>query len=156
MKKCYQAIAAISENYAISYKNKIPWCLPEDMQWVKKITTGQIIVMGRKTFESIGKPLPNRENIVLTKSSNFLKIKGITALSNIEQISQIKTKKRIIIFGGSDIYNIFIPYCKELFITHVKRKVKGDKFFPIFKHMFKINSIIKENDAMKIIHYCAK
>src|SRR2546427_8450852 len=98
------AIAAMSLNRVIGAGNKIPWDLPEDFQWFKKMTTGHIIVMGRKTFESIGKPLPNRTTIVLTRSP--APIPGVTTISDLSQLaapSPAMAGREIFICGGAQI-----------------------------------------------------
>src|ERR1041385_7037690 len=100
--KPFKAIAAMSLNRVIGAGNKIPWHLPEDFKWFKKMTTGHIIVMGRKTFESIGKPLPNRTTFVLTRSSE--PITGVEIFSSLDQINSLlgeNDERTIFICGGA-------------------------------------------------------
>jgi dihydrofolate reductase len=101
------------------------------------MTTGHIVVMGRKTFESIGKPLPNRMNVVLTRST--FSIPGVQVISDLAQLgsSQFSSAGRdIFICGGAEVYRQALPSCSDLFLTLVKRVVEGDTFFPEFEHQF--------------------
>ncbi|MDB6016493.1 MAG: Dihydrofolate reductase [Pedosphaera sp.] len=95
--KHFKAIAAMSENRVIGQGNKIPWHLPEDFKWFKKMTTGQVVVMGRKTFESIGKPLPNRETIVPSRS--HFQHAGVRTVSDLAEVDLIHTARQVFIFG---------------------------------------------------------
>src|SRR5205807_3380173 len=121
----------MSLNRVIGAGNKIPWHLPEDFKWFKKMTTGHIIVMGRKTFEAIGKPLPNRTTIVLTRSS--LQISGAETISGLDEIESHvapNDAREIFICGGAQVYQRALPLCSDLYLTLVKRTVEGDAFFP--------------------------
>src|SRR4051812_22703429 len=125
-----KAIAAMSLNRVIGAANKIPWHLPEDFQWFKRMTTGHIIVMGRKTFESIGKPLPNRTTIVLSRSGTQIAgVQTIAALSELHVPETERNDRDIFICGGAEIYKQALPLCSDLFLTVVKREVEGDTFF---------------------------
>jgi dihydrofolate reductase len=95
----WKAIAAMSENRVIGNANKIPWHLPEDFKWVKACTQGQAIAMGRKTFESMGRPLPKRENIVISRTAT--EIPGCTVLPSLEALEQYETEADVWIFGGN-------------------------------------------------------
>lgn len=119
-------IVAHSQNRAIGKDNKLLWHLPEDLKRFKQLTTGSTIVMGRKTYESIGKPLPNRRNVILSRS-------GFTApdcltYSNIEDVVSLYPDAWVI--GGAEIYSIFLPYITEVYLTLVNGEYDGDAFFP--------------------------
>src|SRR5687767_3752061 len=108
--KRFKAIAAMSENRVIGNGNKIPWHIPEDFKWFKEKTTGQVIVMGRKTFESIGKPLPNRTTIILSR--NNFQVPGIRTISNLGELdlnSQELAGKEVYICGGAQVYEQTLP-----------------------------------------------
>ena len=126
-------IVAYDENKVIGNENSIPWKLRADMLRVKTLTTNQTIIMGRKTFDSIGKALPNRVNRVLTRDKNSLShIENIEIYNDKEEIlKNIKTEK-VFIFGGSSIYEEYLDKCDERFITEVKTKTNGDSKFPEF------------------------
>ena len=123
-------IAAISENNAIGYQGKIPWHIPEDLKRFKQLTTGNTIMMGRKTYESIGKPLPNRTNIVITKNKNFRATGIIIAHTLEEAIEQSKNFQHTYIISGQQIYEQTMPLANKLEITHVHKTVQADTFFP--------------------------
>lgn len=141
----------MSLNRVIGNGNKIPWHLPEDFKWFKATTSGHIIVMGRKTFESIGKPLPNRETIVLSRS-NFSH-PGVKTIHNLEELSTIVAGRQVFICGGAQIYEQALPRCSELLLTLVKRDVEGDAFFPSFEDQFKLVEEIRDTPEFKILRY---
>src|SRR5215204_1565122 len=152
--KLFKAIAAMSENRVIGNGNKIPWHLPEDFKWFKKMTTGQIIVMGRKTFESIGKPLPNRTTIVLSRT-NF-QYPGVQTVSDLREIDLENESREVFICGGAQIYEQALPLCSDLYLTLVKRIVAGDAFFPSFENQFELAEEILDCADFKILHYRKK
>lgn len=122
-------IVAYDKNRCIGSENTIPWRLKADMIRVKQLTTNQTILMGRKTFESIGRPLPNRVNRVLTRDVNFY-AEGIEIFNDFDSaLANVKSDK-IFIFGGSNIYEQYINLCEEMFITEIDANVKGDSYFP--------------------------
>lgn len=154
MNKPFKAIAAMSLNRVIGAGNKIPWHLPEDFKWFKKMTTGQVIVMGRKTYESIGRPLPNRATIVLSRSP--LDISGVKVLADLKQLDSLEPElanREIFICGGAQLYEQALPLCSDLYLTLVKRKVEGDTFFPPFEHGFTLSEEVMDHPDFKILHY---
>jgi len=126
-------ICAVSKNNVIGNKNKLPWNLSEDLKRFRKLTNDNVIVMGRKTYDSIGRPLPNRENLVLSKNKK-LKIDNVKVFSSPKEILDFYyTKKRksdLFIIGGTFIYELFIDYCDYLLITYVNKEFEGDAYFP--------------------------
>ena len=149
--KCFKAIAAMSENRVIGLANRIPWRLPEDFKWFKQLTTGQVVVMGRKTFESIGKPLANRSTIVLSRTkSDIPGVRVVTALSEIDLRTEVR---EVFICGGAQIYAQALPRCSDLYLTLVKGAVEGDTFFPRFEDQFDLAERIKETEQFSILHY---
>ena len=149
--KRFKAIAAMSENRVIGAGGKIPWHLPEDFKWFKKMTTGQVIVMGRKTFESIGKPLPNRTTIVLSRSQ--FSRPGVQTVSELSRIELANNTREVFICGGAQVYAQALPLCSDLFLTLVKRLVEGDAFFPPFEDRFELVEEILDRPDFKIRHY---
>jgi dihydrofolate reductase len=129
-------IAAIAQNGCIGINNKLPWYLPEDLKYFRRLTTGNIVIMGRKTYESIGKPLPNRSNIVISRNSDFHAegVKIVTsiddALKVAQSIAEISDTQEAFIMGGAQIYEQSLPLAQRLYITEVKKTVTGDAFFP--------------------------
>jgi Dihydrofolate reductase len=152
--KPFKAIAAMSLNRVIGAGNKIPWHLPEDFKWFKKMTTGHVIVMGRKTFESIGKPLPNRMTVVVTRAR--LNIHGVRIIADLNQLDSLEAElagREIFICGGAQIYEQTLPLCSDLYLTLVNRNVDGDTFFPAFEDRFKLKEEILDQPEFKILHY---
>ena len=123
-----EIIAAVSVNNVIGDGNEIPWDIPEDMAYFKEHTVGRVVIMGRKTYESIGRPLPDRVNVVL--SNTVTEIDGCVVMSSMEDAIKEYSKGPISIIGGSEIYKLGMGYASSLRITHVHQTVDGDAFFP--------------------------
>jgi dihydrofolate reductase len=124
------AIVAMDDASLIGAGNELPWKFPEDLRFFKETTTGNTVVMGRKTFESIGKPLPNRRNIVLTKNPKF-QHPGIETIHSPEEIWDLPgLSGKVFIIGGAEIYKAFLPHTKELLVTHIPGTHSGDTYFP--------------------------
>lgn len=147
----WKAIAAMSENRVIGNHGKIPWHLPEDFKWVKACTRGQVIAMGRKTFESMGRPLPDRENIVISRRGGT--IAGCRVISSLEELEAYQTSREIWIFGGSQIYAAAMDRIATLYLTLVRGTYEGDAFFPPFEDQFGPPQVIRETDEFKILKY---
>ncbi|MEM8866993.1 MAG: dihydrofolate reductase [Verrucomicrobiota bacterium] len=141
--KTFKAIAAMAENRVIGNAGDIPWHLPEDFKWFKKTTMGDILVMGRKTYESIGRPLPGRQTFVLSRSPQ--EIRGVHSFTDLEMLDHFETDRTIWIAGGGEIYRQMLARCEELYLTRVHRTVPGDAFFPEFEDDFKLEAIVMEN-----------
>ena len=149
--KHFKAIAAMSENRVIGRGQRIPWHLPEDFKWFKKMTTGQVVVMGRKTFESIGKPLPNRTMIVLSRTQFFHP--GVQTVSDLSRIDLAYETREVFLCGGAQIYAQTLPLCSDLYLTRLKRVVEGDVFFPPFEDHFELAAEILDCPEFTILHY---
>jgi dihydrofolate reductase len=150
----FTAIAAMSENRVIGRGLEIPWRLPEDFKWFKQTTLGHVLVMGRKTFESIGRPLPGRETIVLTRSA--FSHPGVTTASTLEEVETQVGDRQAFIAGGAEIYRLALPRCSDLYLTLVKRTVEGDVFFPPFEDQFELVKEVRDTPEFKILHYRRK
>lgn len=150
----FAAIAAMSLNRVIGDRGKIPWRLPEDFKWFKKMTTGQVIVMGRKTFESIGRVLPGRTTLVLSRGAfSHPNVRVAAHLSQVNWSDAEFAGRRIFICGGAEIYAQTLPLCSELYLTVVKRTVAGDAFFPAFEQDFTQEEEIADGMEFKILRY---
>src|SRR5882757_1107676 len=149
--KHFKAIAAMSENRVIGRGSQIPWHLPEDFKWFKKMTTGNVVVMGRKTFESIGKPLPNRETIILSRAG--FQHPGVRTITALDQIDLAHETRQVFICGGAQIYEQALPLCSDLYLTLVKRVVEGDTFFPAFENDFVLVEKLRDTPEFEILHY---
>jgi len=129
-------IVAVSRNNVIGRDNQLPWHLPEDLKYFKSVTMGKPILMGRKTFESIGRPLPGRTNIVITRDSEWT-AEGVEVVTHIEAALVLGEKAckstevdEIMVIGGAQIYRELLPLADRLYITKVEADVEGDAFFP--------------------------
>lgn len=120
-------IAACSKNWVIGKDNQLIWNLPEDLKRFRKLTSGKTVLMGRKTYESIGKPLPNRTNLIITSDKNF-KAEGCIIYHNLEEA--LKHDSEIMVIGGSQIYNQLLDKAHTIELTMIDREFDGDAFFP--------------------------
>ena len=126
-------ICALSKNNIIGINNKLPWNISEDLKRFKDLTSENWIVMGRKTFDSIGRPLPNRRNVILSENLD-LKISGAEVLHSPQEVLNLYyadgDKKDLFVIGGTFIYEIFIKHCDYLNITYIDKEYEGDSYFP--------------------------
>ncbi|AJA48267.1 dihydrofolate reductase [Clostridium pasteurianum DSM 525 = ATCC 6013] len=126
-------IAAVAKNNVIGKDNKLLWNLPEDLKRFKEITKGHTIIMGRKTFESLPKILPDRHHIVITRNKTFkVEDDRVTVINSIEKLMNlIKKDEEYFVIGGADIYNQLLPYAEKMYITVLDYEFDGDAFFPV-------------------------
>ena len=123
-------IVAMSQNYVIGLKNKLPWHISADLKNFKIITLGNPIIMGRKTYDSIGKPLKDRDNIVISRD-NSLKIDGVEVVDSLERaIFMTAEAPETFIIGGQQIYQIALPLATHMYVTKVEGNFEGDAYFP--------------------------
>ena len=123
-------IAAIANNNALGLNNKLIWHLPEDLKRFKRVTTGHHVIMGRKTFESLDKPLPNRTTIIITRNKNYKANNCVIVNSLDEALENAKQDKNPYILGGAEIYKLAMPIANKLDLTIVHHEFKADAFFP--------------------------
>ncbi len=128
-------ILAMADNGTIGDNNRLPWHLPNDLKFFKENTVGKPVIMGRKTYESIGRPLPNRPNIVITRQSS-MKIEGCTVFNDLQSAitycQETLKAPEVMIMGGAQIYREAIPLMNKLYLTHVHADVLGDTQMPPF------------------------
>ena len=124
-------IVAMASNRVIGLNNKMPWHLSADLKRFKKITMGSPILMGRKTFESIGRPLPGRTNIILTRNPAYTQ-EGCVVANDLETALQTgcQSAGEIFVIGGSDLYQALLPRAGTIYLTEIKKEFPGDTFFP--------------------------
>ena len=123
-------IAAMANNRVIGTDNQMPWHLPEDLRHFKAMTLGKPVVMGRKTFESIGRPLPGRHNIVITRQLDYA-IEGVSCVSSFDEAKKIAGDcDELIVMGGGQLYAEILPFAEVMYLTLIKLDVEGDTFFP--------------------------
>ena len=138
-----EMISAISKNKAIGKDNSLLWNIPEDMKHFVKTTKGKTVVMGSNTFFSIGKPLKNRRNIVLSRDPSKFKEYDVEVISDYNEI--LSLNEDVIIIGGEKIYNLFLEHTDILHLTVVDKEYDGDTFFPDYEDLF---SIVKDSGEL--------
>ena len=125
-------IAALDHRRAIGKDGKLPWHIPEDLKRFKRLTTGHALLMGRRTWESLGRPLPGRRNVVLSSSP----VPGIESYASIEEsLRALASAERVFVIGGGNVYAQLIDRADELYLTLVDRNVEADAFFPPYEHL---------------------
>ena len=122
-------IAAAAENGVIGNKGMLPWHLPDDLKHFKDLTKGHAVIMGRKTFESIGRPLPDRQNIVITRNKDF-RVDGAEIVSSFEESLKKAKGEEVFVIGGGEIYRESMAKADKIYLTRVFAPVDGDAFFP--------------------------
>lgn len=142
----YKAIVAVSQDGVIGRKGDLPWRLSGDLQWFKKITMGHTILMGRKTWDSLPKALPGRENWVLSRRDQHSE--GMRLFTSLKDVAEhLPDKQTLFVIGGGEVYRQALPLCHELYITEVHQKVPdGDAFFPEYRDQFEAVEVLDENE----------
>jgi dihydrofolate reductase len=125
-------VAAVARNGVIGHRNRMPWHLPEDLRRFRQLTLGHAVIMGRRTFESIGGPLAGRDNIVITRSPDWTG-SGCHAAHSLEAaLATVREPKDAFVIGGAQIYALALPIASRLYMTEIERDFEGDAFFPEF------------------------
>lgn len=152
-----RAIAAMARNRVIGKEGTIPWHLPDELRWFKKVTTGHTIVMGRKTFASLGRPLPNRRNVVVTRDAQAhifppgIEVAG--ELDGVDPAQWAAPGSDVYVIGGAEIYARLLPWCDELILTLLPREVEGDTYFPPFEDDFEAREVLLEHPDFEVRRY---
>jgi len=136
-------IAAMANNRVIGKDNQMPWHLPADLKHFKAVTLGKPVIMGRKTYESIGRPLPGRRNIILTRDQDYT-VNGCESVSSLEEaMAQLKDVEEVMIIGGGYLYSQTLSQADRLYLTFIDLDVDGDTKFPEFEHL-KLKEVKRE------------
>ena len=129
-------IVAYTSNRVIGRDNAMPWHLPADLAHFKRVTLGKPIIMGRKTFESIGRPLPGRQNIVVTRDEQF-QAEGITIWKNLDRLSEFTdSEEEVFLIGGGELFRQTLSVAKRLYVTEIEADLDGDVFYPAIPSQF--------------------
>lgn len=160
-KPVFRAIAAMAENRVIGNHGTIPWYLPDDFKWFKRRTLKNVVILGRKTFDSIGKPLPGRENWVLSRSLDFRPqfndTTPVVSVKELERMAERRARRQpeieFWVCGGGEIYELLLPRCQDLFLTVVKGSFPGDAYFPEIDHRFDLIDVVENHNLFSIFHY---
>ncbi|MGB0992514.1 MAG: dihydrofolate reductase, partial [Akkermansiaceae bacterium] len=144
---------AMTTDRVIGRDGDLPWHLPEDLKVFRKFTTGHPIVMGRKTWDSIGKPLPKRQNIVLTRDTNW-QADGAEVIHAPEDLRQLELRHNdVYIIGGAQVYALFMPQLNEILVSHVYQDYAGDTRFPEFESEFPTMEVLEEFETFELRRY---
>ncbi|MDB9741436.1 dihydrofolate reductase [Akkermansiaceae bacterium] len=147
------AMVAMTSERVIGKDNDLPWHLPEDLKLFKAQTSGFPIVMGRKTWESIGRPLPNRRNIVITRNPDW-SAEGAEVINSIESLEGLSIEQdKVFIIGGAEIYSAFLPIIDELLVSKVKKNYEGNTKFPEFESLFSKEEVLQQFEEFDFVRY---
>ena len=149
-----RAIAAMSLNRVIGKDGKLPWHIPEDFKWFKKATSGQAVLMGRRTWESLGGPLPNRRNLVVTRTADLGGDAEI--VRDLEAFRPEDYPCDVWVIGGAQIYRQMLSKCEELYLSVIPRVVEGDTFFPEFENQFDLAETVLKQSEFEVRRYRRK
>ncbi len=146
------AIVAMSSNRVIGRNGMLPWHFPEDLKFFKRITLGHPILMGRTTFESIGRPLPGRQNIVLSRT--LAPREGVTVIRTLEELPQACPEAdTVFVIGGAQVYAELLPKCDGLYLTWIEQPYEGDTFLPAFEHLFTLKEVLEKTESLEFRYY---
>lgn len=140
MKARWHAIAAMAANRVIGRGGAMPWHLPDDLKFFKQTTLGCPVVMGRKTWESLGRPLPGRRNIVLSRGQGELA--GAEVVGSVEALDGLGLEGDVFVIGGAEIYRLLLERCGSVYLTVLAAPAEGDAFMPVFEDDFPVMEVI--------------
>ena len=146
----------MAQNRVIGKDGGIPWHIADEFRWFKRATTGHTVLMGRKTYDSIGRPLPNRRNIVVTRGEAIPGVETIATLDGFDPAQYAAPGTDVFVLGGAQIYALLLPKCAELLLTVIPRDVEGDAFFPPFEEHFTFQEIVLTHPEFEVHRYTAK
>lgn len=147
-----KAIAAMASNRVIGVRGSIPWQIPDELRWFKEATSGHAVIMGRKTFESLGRPLPNRKNIVITRGPAIPRVVTVASAAEVTP-ALADPGQDLFVIGGGEVYSQLLPSCSELLLTVVPVVVEGDTFFPVFEPLFRLQGIVRQHPQFEVRRY---
>jgi dihydrofolate reductase len=153
LRRHMKAIVAMTRDRVIGKNNKIPWHLPGEQKWFKVVTMGHTILMGRKTFESIGRPLPGRRNLIVTRARNLAGVEVIHDLNEFDPTLYEVNGREIFVIGGAEIYKALLDRCDTIYATIVKEDYPGDAYFPEFESQFALSETIRATPDFDIFRY---
>ncbi len=145
-----KAIVAMTPSRVIGWQNQLPWRLPDDLRWFKRTTLGHPVLMGRKTFESIGKPLAGRRNLVVSRTANF---PGVDMIHDLHDFQPNRYRPEVCVIGGAEIYRQLLSRLDEIIVTRLKCEYHGDAFFPPFEDNFVLTATLEETPEFIRVRY---
>ena len=155
-KPVLKAIVAMASNRVIGKDGDLAWRLPEDLKWFKKLTLGNPIVMGRKTMDSLGRPLPKRRNVVISRSLDEAP-EGFELVSSCEAaVELLAGEETVFVIGGAQIYGEMMPQCDEVYLSHVFHPYEGDTMLPEFEDGFELAEVLHRDEDFELRRYSKK
>lgn len=148
-----KAIAAMARNRVIGRAGTIPWRISDELRWFKRATTGQTVLMGRKTYQSLGRPLPNRRNLVVTRGPAIEGVEAIADLAAFDPAAYAAPGTDVFVMGGGEIYRQLLPRCAELLLTFLPVDVEGDTVFPPFEDLFTFRETVLVHPEFEVRRY---
>ena len=149
----FTGVVAMDAERAIGLRGGIPWRLPEDMRLFKRLTMGHPILMGRKTWESLGRPLPGRQNIVLTRDATY-RAEGALVVHDVADLElQELQDEEVMVIGGAQVYALLLPYMQKLCVSEVQGEHEADTWFPEFRHFFAERQVIAQYEGFTFVEY---
>ncbi len=146
------AIAAMSSNRVIGREGRLPWHYPEDLQFFKRTTLGHPILMGRTTYDSIGRPLPGRQNIVLSRTMRELD--RVSVIRSLEELPRVcPDDSTVFVIGGAQVYEALLPQCTGLYLTWIRESHDGDTYFPDFEPFFELKEVLDSTETLEFRYY---
>jgi dihydrofolate reductase len=144
----YHAIAAMAANRIIGRNGTMPWHLPEDLKFFKKTTLGHSVIMGRKTWDSLGRPLPGRRNLVISRTLASDALPGAEVFRDLAALDAADLGETAFIIGGAEIYQLLLPRCASVYLTVLADAAEGDTYFPVFESAFPIVEVLATTPGM--------
>ncbi len=145
-----KAIVAMTQDRIIGQAGKMPWHLPEDFRWFREATMGGALLMGRKTFEAIGRPLSGRLNLVVTRGP-AIETAGVITITDLAAFHETDFAPRDVwVAGGAEIYTQMLPLCTELYVSQVEGTYAGDTYFPIFEDRFEFVEVVRQGRGFEV------
>lgn len=149
----YSGVVAMEQNRGIGYKGALPWHLPDDLKTFKRLTTGHPILMGRKTYESIGRPLPNRQSIVITRDPSW-SVEGVIVVHSVEEVAGLPLMHpEVMVIGGAEIFDLFMPHMSRMWVSRVQGSYPADTFLAPFEDRFGTEKLVERFDGFDLYLY---
>lgn len=146
------AIVAMSSNRVIGREGKLPWHFPEDLKFFKRTTLGHPILMGRATFDSIGRPLPGRQNVILSRTMQPRE--GVTVIRDVSELPKAcGDAETVFVIGGARVFEELLPRCDGLYLTWIAQPYEGDVWLPPFEHLFQMREVVGESEGLEFRYY---
>ena len=149
----YTGVVAMASGRGIGYRGALPWHLPDDLKTFKRITTGHPVLMGRKTYESIGRPLPGRQNIVLTRDPSWT-AEGVDVIHSVEELKRLPLMDpEVMVIGGAEIFSLMMPLMSRMWVSHIMGEYPADTWLPPFEDRFRSANLHEQFEGFDLFLY---